>query len=165
MADALTQPRVEAAVLRKAALRGISLCRRGDWIEGMDVLGWVAERDHPSAKLPALFYSYLGFGLARCHGRPKEGLPLCEHAAEVDFCRGETYYNLARVYLLMNRRASAIRTILRGLRADRRNPYLNKLRRQLGRRRRAVVPFLQRSNPVNITLGRVRHFLLQRDGL
>ena len=45
---------------------GVDLCRQGKWQEGLPVLIRAAEssNDPEHTKLPARFYSYLGYGLA-----------------------------------------------------------------------------------------------------
>ena len=62
--------------------RGIELCREGDWNRGLFLLGQIAEADRSTA-LPGLFYSYLGYGIARCQQKTKEGLKLCRRGTEL----------------------------------------------------------------------------------
>src|SRR6266508_900805 len=61
---------------------GIESCRRGDWNEGLRNLGLIAAMGDEAGTLPGVFYSYLGYGIARKEKRIQEGLRLCRHAIE-----------------------------------------------------------------------------------
>lgn len=139
--------------------RAIAACRRGDWKGGYEQLSEVARDTASEGELPAVFYSYLGYGLVRFEGRKREGLQLCRQAAKVDFYRGETYLDLAYAYLHVENRAAAVKAVDQGLAVDPRNKRLRRLKRELGLRRRPVLRFLDRSHPLNVLLGRIRHLL------
>jgi len=147
--------------MQEGAQRGIDLCRAGKWKAGMETLGNIAEADRQGTELPGLFYSYLGYGIARFERRGKEGLALCQHAIKVQFYEPENYVLLARVYLLRRRRGKAIEALHRALKLNSRHPEAVKLAREIGFRRRTVIPFLSRGNPVNKVLGKLRHSLSQ----
>lgn len=138
---------------------GIELCRQGSWRQGLDLLRKVAEADDRSAELPGLFYSFLGFGIARFDRRVREGIALCQHAVKREFYQPENYVNLARTYLLAEDRRRASETVLEGLKIDPDHRGLADLLEELGIRRRPVLPFLSRRNPLNYLLGKVRHAL------
>jgi len=70
----------------------------------IDLLRRVADAKDPGIELPGLFYSYLGFGVARFDRRVREGLTLCEHAVKREFYQPENYLNLARTHLLAGNR-------------------------------------------------------------
>ncbi|HET9228741.1 MAG TPA: hypothetical protein VFR31_18825, partial [Thermoanaerobaculia bacterium] len=76
--------------------RALALCREGNWNEGLVYLGQLAESGEPGSAMPGLFYSYLGYGIARCQGKVQEGLKLCEHSVKVEFYEPDNYLNLAR---------------------------------------------------------------------
>ena len=147
--------------LQVAAQRGIDLCRAGNWKAGMEILGKIAEADRQGTELSGLFYSYLGYGIARYERRGKEGLALCQHAIKVQFYEPENYVLLARVYLLRRRRGKAISALQRALKLNPRHPEAVKLAKEIGFRRRPVLPFLSRNNPINKTLGKMRHSIAQ----
>ncbi len=138
---------------------GIELCRQGSWRQGLDLLRRVAEADDRNADLPGLFYSFLGFGIARFDRRVREGIALCEHAVKREFYQPENYVNLARTYLLTGDRRRATDAVRDGLRIDPEHRELTDLICELGVRRRPVLPFLGRGNPLNHVLGRLRHLL------
>lgn len=138
---------------------GIECCRRGDWNEGLRYLGRLAEGGEPVSDLPGVFYSYLGYGIALCQQRVDEGLKLCRHSIKVEFYEVENYVNLARTCLLAQDRKGAIKAVRGGLKVDPHHLELLALYRQLGIRSLPVLPFLDRQNPVNQLLGRLRHAL------
>lgn len=139
--------------------RGLECCRRGDWNEGLRHLGRLTEGGEMRDDLPGLFYSYLGYGIALVDRRIREGLKLCQHSIKVGFYEAENYLNLARTCMLANDRSGAVRAIRGGLKIDPHNQALRKLRKELGVRRSPVLPFLDRANPLNRFLGRLRHAL------
>lgn len=147
--------------LQQAAQRGIELCQAGKWKPGMEILGKIAEADRQGTELSGLFYSYLGYGIARYEKRGKEGLALCQHAIKVQFYEPENYVLLARVYLLRHRRGKAIEALEKALKLNARHPEALKLAGEVGFRRRPILPFLSRGNPVNKALGMLRHSLTQ----
>lgn len=145
--------------LRFVAERGIEMCRGGDWRRGLEVLAAVAETDHRDGDLPGHFHSYLGYAVARCEHKIPLGLALARRATEKQFFDPENFLNLARVYLLAGNRRKAYGSVVEGLRLDSRHPELHGLLEKLGKRRRPLVGFLSRSNPVNQFLGRARRTL------
>ena len=108
--------------IKRRAEEGIEKCRVGNWKEGMDDLGWVAEQDHGEVELPGSFYSYLGYGIARLDKKYREGLKLCQHAIKMQVYEPDNFMNLARVYLLTRNKAKAHQAVQRGL--IRQNVYL-----------------------------------------
>ena len=141
------------------AWQGIELCRKGSWRQGLDLLRRVADAEERSNDLPSLFYSYLGFGIARFDRKLREGLSLCQHAIKKEFYQPENYINLARTQLLAGRRRDAIQAIAAGRRLDPDHAGLALLHEELGVRRSPVLRFLPRRSFVNRLLGRVRHDL------
>lgn len=133
--------------------RALALCRAGDWDGGLYHLGQLTETGGP---MPGLFYSYLGYGIARCQGKVKEGLKLCQHSIKVEFYEAENYLNLARTCLLDHDRSGAVHAIRKGLKVDPQNLELLALYRDLGIRAEPILPFLSRNNIFNQILGRIR---------
>ena len=143
--------------LRQRAEEGILKCRLGHWEEGMVDLTFVGEREHSHIELPGQFYSFLGYGLAHLDKKYREGLLLCQHSVKIQYFEPENHLNLARVHILMHNRRKAFKSIARGLALDSDHPGLRRLWKELGLRRRPVLPFLPRTNPINSALGRIRH--------
>ena len=137
----------------------IERCRRGAWREGLPALAHIAELEQRPGGLPALVYSYLGYGIALRQQRLSEGLKLCQHAVKMEFYQAENYLNLARTQVLAGHRRAAVRSIADGLKIEPDNEQLLKLQHEIGFRKRPVLSFLSRSNPINTLLGRIRHFV------
>jgi hypothetical protein len=140
--------------LPEALRKGIDLCREGEWNDGLFFLGKIAQSGRTG--LPGIYYSYLGYGIARCQRRTEEGLKLCRHAVKIQFYEPDNFLNLARTAQLANERAEAVRAVRKGLKVDRNNLELQALYRELGIRQSPVLPFLARSNPLNLVLGKIR---------
>jgi tetratricopeptide (TPR) repeat protein len=137
----------------------IESCRRGGWREGLPALARIAEQEVRPGALPALVYSYLGYGIALRQQRLSEGLKLCQHAVKMEFYQAENYLNLARTLVLAGHRRAAVRAVADGLKVEPDNGQLLELQHELGLRKRPVLSFLSRSNPINTLLGRIRHFV------
>ena len=143
--------------LDSTAQEGIALCRAGDWRRGVDLLRTVASNQERSGELSGLFYSYLGYGIARFDRRYREGLRLCRHAVKKEFFHPENFLNLARTHLLTGDRRGAIQAIEEGLRIDPENQDLRDYHTELGVRRAPVLAFLARDHVLNRILGKIRH--------
>ena len=101
--------------------------------------------------------SYFGLCLALVQKKFKPAIELCKRAIELQFYNGEHYANLTRVYMAAGHRKKAIETAEAGLKLLPEDDSLLDARRELGVRARPLVPFLDRSNPINVTLGQSRH--------
>lgn len=145
--------------LNQAAKQGVEACKRGQWKEGLAVLGKIAEADRQGAELNGQFYSYLGYGIARYERRVKEGLALCQHSIKVQFYEPENYVNLARVHLLARNRRKAVEALTRALKLNASHPGAQALAHEIGWRRPPVIRFLSRNNFLNQLLGKMRHQL------
>ena len=155
---------LDAVAMRRAVDQGVKLCRGGEMEDGYSKLRAVAQGEEVTIELPGTYYSYLGLCIAGFEGRYNEGVKLCKKGIEVEFFQPENYLNLARVYMMLKSRRKAIRAIRDGLRVDPRNRMLILLRRELGVRKKPVVPFLHRDNGINQLLGRWRHRLNEVPG-
>lgn len=145
--------------LTDAMRDAIERCRRGGWREGLPALARIAEQEVRPGALPALVYSYLGYGIALRQQRLSEGLKLCQHAVKMEFYQAENYLNLARTQVLAGHRRAAVRAVADGLKIEADNEQLLELQHELGLRKRPVLSFLSRSNPINWLLGRIRHLV------
>jgi hypothetical protein len=144
---------------RAIAEAAIELCRAGDWSRGLSVLAELVKDRGLSDAVPGVAYSYLGYGIARYQRQVREGLRLCEHAVKGQFYHADNHLNLARVQILAKNRKGAIAALAQGLALDPKHAGLRALKAELGYRRKPVLGFLKRDNPVNKTLGRLRHSL------
>jgi tetratricopeptide (TPR) repeat protein len=100
--------------------------------------------------------SFFGLCLALVRKQYKAGVDLCKRAIDLEFYNGDHYANLARVYMASNNRKKAVETADQGLKLVPEHEYLMEVREELGVRKRPPVPILDRSNPINVTLGQAR---------
>ena len=66
--------------------------------------------------------------------------------------------------MLLNERRLAVNTIERGLKLDPDHKGLLELKQEIGARRKPVLGFLGRDNPLNVFLGRLRHSMGSEKG-
>ncbi len=101
--------------------------------------------------------SFFGLALALMRRQIKPAIDLCRRAIDLEFYNGDHYANLARVYVAAGNRKKALETLEQGLKLAPGHDYLIAVRKALGVRSRPPVPFLDRSNPINVSLGQARH--------
>lgn len=146
----------DGASPRDLAESAIAVCRAGDWSRGLTILADLVKERGLSDTVPGVAYSFLGYGIARYQKQVKEGLRLCQHAVKLQFYHPDCHLNLARVQVLAKNRKGAVAAIAQGLALDPRNAALRALQTEIGVRKKPVVTFLSRNNPVNRTLGKLR---------
>jgi tetratricopeptide (TPR) repeat protein len=115
--------------------------------------------DSPPVRTPkdASGLSFFGLSLALMSKKYKPAIDLCRRAIDLEFYNGDHYANLARVYLAAGNRKKALETAEQGLKLVPEHQYLTQVRHTLGVRSRPSVPFLDRTNPINVSLGQARH--------
>jgi tetratricopeptide (TPR) repeat protein len=101
--------------------------------------------------------SWFGLTIALVRKQIKPAVDLCKRAIDLEFYNGDHYANLARVYLAANNRKKALDTVEQGLKLNPEHGYLRSVRQSLGVRAAPAVPFLDRANPINVSLGQARH--------
>lgn len=138
---------------------GIAAAREQNYDRGLTFLSEAYRRfsARSESAVPPAALSYYGLCLALNKGRVKEAAEFCQLAIQKEFYNSEHYLNLARVWAAGRARRKAVEAIDRGLAVDPHNGALQRFRVELGVRKRPVLPFLHRDNPLNVTLGRVRH--------
>jgi len=104
--------------------------------------------------------SYHGFLLCKVEKKYKEGLDLCQKSikriGEFKDILPLLYLNLGRAYLASGDKKRAIEAFQRGLKYDKNNHDLKWEIKKLGVRKNPVIPFLDRKNPINKYLGKLR---------
>ncbi len=114
------------------------------------------ERDNRVHRPRMRYLSYLGLSLAQADGATPEALRACEVAARADAFDAELLLNLGRVYVIAGKTTRALAALERGRKLAPRYEPIRRALRRIDRRRRPCVPFLDRSHPVNVALGRMR---------
>lgn len=112
------------------------------------------EKAYKEDKENAMYMSYYGMCAALRWNEIGLGIELCTKAVKKEFYKTEYYINLARVYLKAGNKKGAIAVFKKGLRFDPENDIIHEELVKLGARKKAVIPFLKRSNPINIFLGK-----------
>lgn len=110
----------------------------------------------------SLARSYYGLCLALTRRNLSEGLRLCEQAAEEEFFRAEVHLNLGKTLLLAGKRQEAERALREALTLDETNRETLRELEKMGVRKRPLVPFLSRGNPLNRWPGLLLHRLRSR---
>jgi tetratricopeptide (TPR) repeat protein len=117
-----------------------------------------------------LMYSYYGSIYSKAGKKPVKGIKICRDAilkfnsqitAKNEFLKPIYYLNLGRAYLSANKKKEAIHAFNIGLKEDSTNANIISEIYKLGRRRKPIIPFLERGNPLNKYLG----LFLNRTGL
>ncbi len=97
-------------------------------------------------------------------GDPEKGEKMCRAALQIAGHERDPmlYVNLGRVVLEMGQRGKAREYFTRAYRMDNTNsPAALELSR-MGVRKRPVIPFLGRNNPLNKYIGKLRHQLMEK---
>ena len=155
-AGAVGEAPADPAAVAETFQKGLVAFREERWREGYDLLSPLAEHEATRASMPAVFFSYLGLGMAHCERRKREGLELCRWALDADPNNHENYLNAALVYLMLGRRDAACKAVVWGLEMRPGHPRLLELQRQIGVRQRLTFPSLSRRNPLNSLSGRLK---------
>ncbi|MCP3979273.1 MAG: tetratricopeptide repeat protein [bacterium] len=103
----------------------------------------------------ARYLSFYGLCLSLHGRRLHEAVDVCRLAVKLDEFNADMHANLTRVLLAADLKREAYQTLARGLRTHSDHVSLRRLWRQMGARRKPVIPFLGRGNPINVALGRM----------
>jgi tetratricopeptide (TPR) repeat protein len=113
-------------------------------------------------KFPAdpLLLSFNGFLTAQVEKKYNNGIKICMAAISSpdsqSIYTGALYLNLGKAYTAAGRKAEAVEAFKKGIEAEPENRDIQWEIKKLGTRKKPVIPFLNRSNPVNKYLGRLR---------
>lgn len=119
----------------------------------LDVYGGESPPSPMLSPKTATGLSYFGLCLFFVQKKVKPAIDLCKRAIELQFYNVDHYANLARVYTASGHRKKALDVVQQGLKSQPEDEALLSVRRELGVRSRPAVPFLDRSHPINVTLG------------
>ena len=103
------------------------------------------------------YLSFLGLAIARSEKRWAEAIKLCETALQFKRKELQLHLNLAEVYVASGQRSDAIIILDQAKESFGPNPRLVKARSRVEKRRSPILPFLDRQNPLNKSLGKLRH--------
>jgi len=139
---------------------GIAAVKEEDYLRGLTAFYDVYGGDDPpppSNTKAATGMSYFGLCLALIEKKYKAAIELCKRAVALQFYNPDHWVNLTRVYAAAGHRRKALDAVETGLKQHPDYEPLVAIRHTLGVRARPPVPFLDRSHPINVTLGQARH--------
>lgn len=137
------------------------LLRRGNGVSALNILSTALDK-YPN---DPFLLSYYGCLIAIVENKAKEGIKICEDAiTQLDksmpfgseFFYPAFYLNLSRAHLKNNNRKEAVKALRTGLAIDSSNHDILWELKKMGERRKPVVPFLERKNPINKYIGKLR---------
>lgn len=114
------------------------------------------ERRFGEATPQARYLSHYGLCLSTVMQRRKEAVRFCREAATIEQYNPDLKCNLGRVFLAAGRRKDAHRALMEGLEIQSDHRGILSTLQEMGVRRPPALPFLSRSNPINVLLGRLR---------
>ncbi len=104
----------------------------------------------------ARYRSYYGLCLGLAKKRHDVAIKMCQTAVQLEQYNPDLYWNLGRVLYDAGRRREAYHVFVRGVRQQPGHRGLVGDIKRMGLRKKAVLPFLHRNNPLNVALGRMR---------
>ncbi len=146
--------------INKRHEEAIAVTRSQDYLHALTLfLDIYGSEDPPSVNVAkaAEGLSYFGLCLALVQKKFKPAIDLGKRAIELQFYSAPHYANLTRIYIAAGNRKKAIETVEQGLKLVPDDEELIGVRKDLGVRAKPAVPFLDRSHPINVTLGQSRH--------
>lgn len=109
-----------------------------------------------AARAPqARYLSFYGLCLALEADRLRDGAELCRQAIGLEFFNADLSWNYGRVLLAQERRKEAYQVFLKGLSVQKNHQGILRELSRMGWRKRPILPFLDRKNPVNVALGKM----------
>ena len=139
-------------------VRGLNAFEQNRRKEAMALIEAAIELDRKlgQGRPQARYLSYYGICLAFERNDIREALRFCREAVTIEGYNADIRSNLGRVLMRAGRRREAYLHFVKGLRMEPRHAHILRAMRQMGIRRRPVLPFLARTNPLNVMLGRFR---------
>ncbi len=136
--------------------------RRGEAALGEECFGEALENFRAAHRLDPTsprFRSDCGLSIGLAERRFDKALELCRAAAKEEFYNPDLYHNLARLHLAFGFKSEGIRYLRRALMIDPEHAATLADLRGLGTRRRPVLAFLPRDNPLNRLCGLLRKWV------
>jgi len=136
--------------------KGISLYHSGDYKHALPLFKSALKRGSIVNPIYSLCLSYYGLTLIFMDDYDT-GIIKCIEATEEEMRNGDVYYNLAIAARVKQDRQLSLDAIKNGLKIDRRNLKLIRLRKLVGFRRKPKINFLSRNHFINIILGKLSY--------
>ena len=133
-------------------LKAIALNDSGSYIEAMDI--FVKNEGLLNTPLLLSHFALSVVGAAGEGGDFDRALSQCIKSLKSDITNPDIYNNLAKIYLLSDRKSLAVKAIEKGLKYDPAHIGLMRLHDELGERREPAVGFLPRGAAINKSIGK-----------
>jgi len=104
----------------------------------------------------ARYLSHYGLCLGITTPRKYEGVQFCREAATLETYNPDLHWNLGRALLAAERRREAHQALVRGLSVQPDHTGIITELKRMGLRKKLALPFLSRTNPINVLLGKIR---------
>lgn len=104
----------------------------------------------------ARYLSFYGLCLGLVSRQFHEGIRFCQKARSLEAFDPDICRNLARVFMAAGQRKKAHSAFVKGLRLQPDHPGIRSDMVKMGTRKRPVIKFLSRDNPLNVYLGKRR---------
>jgi len=114
------------------------------------------EGDLETKRAAANSFSYYGVCLAMVRHKYAEALKYCNISIKSNFMEPDHRINLALICLERDQKKMAVQNLEAGLRLQPSNKRIHRIFGELGRRKPVTFGFLNRRNPINVALGRLR---------
>jgi len=115
-----------------------------------------SDGDLQDKRFAASAFSYYGVCVAMVRHKYAEAIKYCNISVKANFMDPEHRINLALVYLERDDRKNAVKNLEAGLRLQPSNKRINKIFKEIGRRKALMFSFLSRRNPLNVWIGKLR---------
>jgi len=137
--------------------RGLLALKEGRGLEALALFEAALELEKQlgARTTQARYLSYYGLTLALHAGQPREGAELCRQAIALEFFNADLCWNLGRVMLASGRRKEAFAAFLKGLSVQKNHQEIIGELGRMGWRKRPMIGFLPRANPINAALGKL----------
>ena len=138
-------------------IRGLDALTHGRGREALALFEAAIEIEKRSgaARPQARYLSFYGLCLAIEKKQLNEGIRFCQEALNHAFFNPDLCCNLGRLLFRSGRRKEAYEVFLKGYSLQPSHQGIFEELARLGMRRRPVLGFLSRNNPINVVLGRM----------
>ncbi len=127
--------------------KGVEAVDKGNWLSALASFEKAVQWENKP-----VYLSYLAACIAKERGQFNKAVMLCGASIEQEPENPVHYLNLGRIYLFQGRKDEALKVFRQGLTHEREKRIIDELDR-LGTRKKPVIPFLHRNNPINKYLG------------
>jgi tetratricopeptide (TPR) repeat protein len=157
----MSEDSISHGAMRDKIQEAISWTRMDQYEDAIDVFEAYlstlsAEGDLQDKRFAASAFSYYGLCVAMVRRKYAEAVKYCNISVKANFMDPEHRINLALVYLERDDRKNAVKNLEAGLRLQPSNKRINKIFKEIGRRKALMFSFLSRKNPLNVWVGKIR---------